>query len=262
MTSSSTTIVRTHYSNEIVAKMALYSLMILRDFSPIGNSGFTQCGMLILVTDGFVNTVKDNVVILKKVGINEIQLGKSEAEKSFPDLDLQDCGDYFAWEPENEYADPVATAGAYAAKARELGAELVLRNRVNRLESNDGKITSVLLEVGTRIKCGRVILCTNFWTNKLLSRSGVEDADLLPIRAVPHPVVVYRRPAEYQGIRAIIIDYYSKAYYKPEGQMLLFGGSIDASIDSRTCDPDNPHRTFRLSTFPAILSKFRRESPR
>lgn len=240
MTSRSTAIVRTHYSNEIVARMALYSLRILRDFSSVGNSGFMQCGMLILVSDGFTNIVKDNVKMLKKVGINEIELSKSETKESFPDLYLEDCGNYFAFEPESGYADPVATAGAYAAKARELGAEVILRNGANQLEVKDEKITSVLLEDGMRIKCSRVILCTNIWTNKLLSRSGVEDSDLLPIRTVPHPVVVYRRPAEYQGRRVIVSDYYSKAYYKPEGQTLLFGGSIDASIDSQTCDPDNP----------------------
>ena len=32
MTSRSTAVVRTHYSNEIVARMALYSLKILREF--------------------------------------------------------------------------------------------------------------------------------------------------------------------------------------------------------------------------------------
>lgn len=240
MTSRSTAIVRTHYSNEIVAKMALYSLKILRGFLSVGNSGFTQCGMLILVSDTFTGTVKGNVKMLKKVGIKEVELSRSQTKESFPDLYLEDCGDYFAYEPESGYADPVATAGAYAARARELGADVILRNGVKRLEITDQKITSILLEDGTRLKCSTVILCTNIWTNKVLSSSGVEDSNLLPIRTVPHPVVVYRRPTGYQGTRVIISDYYSKAYYKPEGQTLLFGGSIDASIDSQTCDPDNP----------------------
>ena len=129
---------------------------------------------------------------------------------------------------------------AYASKARELGAKILLRNEVEKLEFEGGSISSVLLKDGTRIKCGKAILCTNVWTNHLLERSGVSEEKLLPIRAVPHPVVVYRRPSRYQGKRTIVSDYFNKAYYKPEGQSLLFGGSIDASIDSQTVDPDNP----------------------
>jgi sarcosine oxidase, subunit beta len=240
MTSRSSAIVRTHYSNEIVARMALYSLKILRDFSNVGNSGFAQSGMLILVPDNFRELVRTNVSMLRGAGINEAELTKPETEKMFPELDLGDCGDYFAYEPESGYADPVATAGAYSAKASELGAEIILRNGVQELEVINGKVSSVLLTDGTKLNCGKVILCTNIWTNKLLSKSGVDDVDLLPVRAVPHPVVVYRRPVAYQGKKVIVSDYYGKAYYKPEGQSLLFGGTLDAAIDSQTTDPDNP----------------------
>jgi sarcosine oxidase, subunit beta len=242
MTSRSTAIVRTHYSNEIVARMALYSLRILHNFSSIGSSGFTECGMLVLASSAFKSAIEKNVNMLRRVGIKEEELSLSEAKNTFQDLDLRDCGDdgYIAYEPESGYADPVATAGAYAAKARELGTEVILRNGVQKLEVKDGKLVALLLEDGCRINCNRAILCTNVWTNHLLSRSGVEEAALLPVRAVPHPVVVYRRPSNYQGKRVIVSDYYSKAYYKPEGQSLLFGGSIDASIDSRTADPNHP----------------------
>jgi sarcosine oxidase, subunit beta len=239
MTSRSTAVVRTHYSNDIVARMALYSLKILRDFSSIGVSGFTNCGMLVLVPESFRKSVEQNVKMLRRAGINEIELTKSEARSMFPDLDLEEC-DYFAFEPDSGYADPVATAGAYAARARELGTEILLRNEVEKLEFEGGNVSSLRLQDGTRIKCGKVILCTNVWTNHLLERSGVPEDRLLPIRAVPHPVVVYRRPSGYQGKRTIVSDYFNKAYFKPEGQSLLFGGSIDASIDNQSVDPDNP----------------------
>jgi sarcosine oxidase subunit beta len=242
MTSRSTAVVRTHYSNEIVARMALYSLKILRDFSSIGNSGFTDCGMLILGSPPFKSAIEANVRMLKSVGVNEVELTKSDAQKMFQDADLDDCSNdgYIAFEPESGYADPVATAGSYAEKARELGAEIILRNSVQKLERKNGKLSSLVLHDGSRINCDRAILCTNVWTNNLLGRSEVDEEDFLPVRAVPHPVVVYRRPSNYQGKRVIVSDYYNKAYYKPEGQSLLFGGSIDASIDNQTADPDNP----------------------
>lgn len=242
MTSRSTAIVRTHYSNEIVAEMALYSLKILRDFSAIGNSGFVQCGMLVLVSDEFRKASEAVVDMLRHVGIKEDELSKKQAQEMFADLDLSGLSDsgHIAYEPESGYADPVAVANAYAARARELGAEIILRNGVRKIEKNQAnRISHLILDDGTKISCGAVLLCTNVWTNNLLKKSGIAEEDLLPVRAVPHPVVVYRRPQDYQGNRVIVSDYYNKAYYKPEGQSLLFGGSIDASIDSTTVDPDN-----------------------
>ena len=238
MTSKSTAIVRTHYSNEIVARMALYSLKILRDFGPIGKSGFVQCGMLVLVPDNLRQYVEANAKMLQRVGIKEMELDRAEAKKMFTDVYLEDCN-YFAYEPESGYADPVQTASSYASKASELGVEILIRSKVERLSLEGKSVNGVVLDDQTRIPCDKVILCTNVWTNKLLERSGVPQEKLLPMRAVPHPVVIYKRPRQFQGIRPIISDYPSKAYYKSEGQSLLFGGSIDASIDERTVDPDN-----------------------
>ena len=96
----------------------------------------------------------------------------------------------------------------------------------------------MVLKDGSQIACDKVILCTNVWTNSLLARSGVEDQSSSD-PAVPHPVVVYRRPSEFQGKQPVISDFPNKSYYKSEGQSLLFGGSIDASIDNQTVDPGN-----------------------
>lgn len=238
MTSRSTAVVRTFYSNPIVARMAMYSLKILRDFSSIGTSGFVQCGMLVCVTEQFKGFVTSNVQALKGLGVAERELDRSEASRMFPNINFDDV-DYLAFEPESGYADPVATANSYAARAQELGAEIRLRSHVEKLHLENGKVSGIVLKDGSHIACDKVILCTNVWTNKLLMRSGVEDQNLLPIRPVPHPVVVYRRPSEFQGKQPVISDFPNKAYYKSEGQSLLFGGSIDASIDNQTVDPDN-----------------------
>ncbi len=238
MTSRSTAVVRTFYSNPVVAKMAQYSLKILRDFSSVGTSGFVQCGMLICVTENYKSFVNSNVQALRGLGIPEREFDRSEARKMFPEINFNDV-DYLAYEPESGYADPVATANSYVAKAQELGAEIRLRSQVEKLLFENGTVSGIVLKDGSRVSCNKVILCTNVWTNKLLMRSGVEDQNLLPIRPVPHPVVVYRRPSEFQGKQPVISDFPNKSYYKSEGQSLLFGGSIDASIDNQTVDPDN-----------------------
>ena len=237
MTSRSTALVRTHYSNEIVARMALYSLRVFENFSSIGNAGFVRNGMLILGTGEDKEALDANVKMLDSIGVKNEVMDKENAKKRFPDLFLEDC-DYFLFEPESGYADPVGTAVSYTNKARELGAEVILGREVSRLEAENGKLIAVILDDGSKIRCSKVILCSNIWTNKLLSSSGVPDDLLLPIWTVAHPVVISRRPASYSGLKPNIADFLTKTYCKPEGQSLLFIGSLDAELDSQKVDPD------------------------
>ena len=104
--------------------------------------------------------------------------------------------------------------------------------------SSAGGSGSLLLGDGRTIESPKVVLCTNVWTNGLLTASGVAPVDLPPIRAVPHPVIVYHRPEGYLGTRVIVSDYLKRAYYKPEGRSLLYGGSIDAELDKATVEPE------------------------
>ena len=52
MTSLSSAIVRTHYTHEILARMAVYSLGVLSNFGHIGESGFVNAGLLIVAPRG------------------------------------------------------------------------------------------------------------------------------------------------------------------------------------------------------------------
>ncbi|MGA2665095.1 MAG: FAD-binding oxidoreductase, partial [Nitrososphaerales archaeon] len=234
MTSRSTANVRTHYSNETLARMALYSLGALRG---VEGAGFVRSGMLFLVSEEYWPAARETVAMLRRVGVTEDVLERTDAARLFPEVDAAGV-DHFVLEPESGYADPVSTAGAYASMAGSLGARVLTNARVDRLESSGGS-TSLFLGDGRILDFPRVVLCTNVWTNGLLSRSGLARGELPPLRTVPHPVVVYRRPEAYHGVRVIVSDYPKKAYYKPEGRSLLYGGSIDAELDRVTIEPED-----------------------
>jgi glycine/D-amino acid oxidase-like deaminating enzyme len=237
-TSKSSAIVRTHYSNEIVARMAVYSRDVLRDFSSIGESGFTQSGLLILAPKELRDAVTANVEMLNRIGARNEVLDNREATRMFPEIDYEDC-DLIVFEPESGYADPVGVASSYARAAERMGVKLILGNQVSHLSASGGTVESVALADGSRIECSRVILCTNVWTNKLLERSGVVDVRRsLPLWTSAHPVVTYNRPAAFQGNRPIIWDYPSRTYYKPEGQSLVFVGTLDSKPDQEEKLPE------------------------
>jgi sarcosine oxidase, subunit beta len=242
MTSRSSAIVRTHYSNELVARMALYSMNVFKNFDSIGDSGFVKSGMLILVPKELREGTMENAAMLNRVGATNLCLDIDEAKKMFPEIDYNGI-DFVDYEPESGYADSVGVATGYAKAAQNLGAELRLEVSVKKLIIDNGKVRAVLLDDGTHISCSRVVLCTNIWTNKLLRASGYlaedEASSSFPLWAAAHPIVVFKRPKEIEGMEPIIWDYPAKIYSKPEGQSLCFVGSLDPSLDKIRADPDS-----------------------
>jgi glycine/D-amino acid oxidase-like deaminating enzyme len=237
MTSRSSAIVRTHYSTEVVARMALYSLRIFENFGSIGASGFVKSGLLILAPAELRDGLIDNVSMLNRIGARNDVLEKSELARRFPEVDPEGC-DYVVFEPESGYADSVGIANAYARAAAEAGAQILSGTEVSKLTAEQRTVNGVLLSDGSRINCSKVVLATNVWTNKLLEASGASNPELFPLWTVAHPIVVFRRPTRLQGVKPVIWDYPNKAYYKPEGQSLFYVGSLDPGLDEMKIDPD------------------------
>lgn len=237
-TSLSVAFIRTHYSTELVAKIALYSLKAFQNFGSVGDAGFVDSGILILCSKEHREVMNSNLRMLRRIGVNTFSIEPSEAAKTYPDVDFEGC-DKIVLEKESGYADPSRTAGSFATKARQLGADTILNTEVVKLEHDNGRVNSILLADNSRIHCSKVIICTNVWTNNLLMKSGVKNEDLLPIRATGHSVVVLKRPADYQGTKTIVWDLPKKAYYKPDGKVLMLAGSLDSDSDIEGIDPDN-----------------------
>lgn len=235
MTSLSTAIVRTHYSNEIVADMALYSMRVLENFQPIGHSGFTKTGMMFLFSKEYRSEVQQKIQMLKNLGIKEEFIEVDEAKKRFPNVDF-DGIDFVVYEPESGYADPVSTAAGYARKAIELGVTF-LKDSVSKIKCSENS-GELLMESGRKIKFDKCVLCTNVWTNSLLEQS---ECDTLPLKVTLHPVVVYNRPENYRGAQPIVDDIVQLAYFKPEGIGLLSGGADDPRMDNQSVDPNSSY---------------------
>lgn len=233
MTAFSSAIVRTHYSNEIVARMALYSRDTMNDFGDIGTSGFTKSGVMFLFPSEFRGELEKKASMLKSVGIDERLLDASEASRLFPKVNFEGI-DRIAYEPDSGYAEPASVTQSYATKALELGVELLRRAVVKIRSHRSGG--SVLLDNGKEIAFQRLVLCTNVWTNELLRQS---ECNQLPIKVAPHPVIVFNRPAEYRGRTEIVVDLPMLMYYKPEGSSLLICGTSDPRVDEVSIEPDD-----------------------
>ena len=73
-TGKSSALVRTHYSNELISSMALYSIKEFMNFSYIGYSGFTKTGMVFPFNGVNVDTARENFKMLRGLGIDEQEI--------------------------------------------------------------------------------------------------------------------------------------------------------------------------------------------
>ncbi len=235
-TGKSSALVRTHYSNEFIATLAIYSMNEFMNFGNIGYSGFTKTGMIFPFNGSNAATAGENFKMLGNLGINEEEISVKQVIDIFPDINTEGY-DYILYEPDSGYADPVATANAYSSAAKNLGAEILTGRSVKTISSLNGKAYAETNR-GEKYYADAIVLATNVWTNELLHGSGISDADLLPIYASVHDTIYLRRPERYSGIKPTLWDPQNSAYYKMEGTSITAIGSLDPTIDTAKFDPN------------------------
>ncbi len=237
MTGRSSALIRTHYSVESVAKMALNSYQFFRDFDknlPGRTAGYLETGLLICADSTFEKALAENVTTLRRLGAVTGVIDKDEARRIEPCLDVSGFSS-LVYEPHAGYAEPSTTASSFASAARELGARFMMSTVLAGVERSNGEYT--LTTDRESISAKKVVLATGPWSAPIFARLGID----LPIKPVRHPLAIYRRPTEYQGHHPIIFDFVRSGYYKPEGMYLLVVGSIELELDmsSSAADPDN-----------------------
>jgi glycine/D-amino acid oxidase-like deaminating enzyme len=239
-TSLSTALVRTHYSVEIVARMALRCYNYFENFEANlagRTAGFVKTGLIIGAGADAKSALDDNMKMLRRLGITTNLVDRDEAVRIEPQLGASGFAD-IVFEPEAGYAEPSTTATSFASAGRELGAKFMMERRVTKIERSGGGYR--LETPAGSLWAKKVVLATGPWSKPIFASLGID----LPVRAVRHPVAIYHRPAEYEGKRPFILDLLRSAYYKPEGRYLLIAGSLELELDTSGAevDPDRYDR--------------------
>ena len=128
-TGRSQAICRMHYSNPVTATMAWESLGIFTNFDEAvgGESGFVETGYLVVVGQEDGAGLAHNVAMQYGLGIDTMRVTAKDLEEIAPMVSVTE-GEFMAWEPQSGYADTYMVTTSYAKRAREMGAEIVLRN--------------------------------------------------------------------------------------------------------------------------------------
>lgn len=232
-TGKSSAIIRQHYSNEITARMALYSLRVFQNFADAvgGDAGFVTTGFVVLVAAKDRAGLAENVAMQQRVGVNTHVISPEELRALDPGI-AEAGAVAAAYEPESGYADPASAATGFADAARRYGAQIYQGTRVTGIEMTGARVTGVQTTNGT-IATRAVVNCANAWAPQIAAGVGVD----LPIRAERHQVATFQRPTDFRKPHPIGGDFINSIYYRPEGALLTLVGSIDPAHGT-SIDPD------------------------
>jgi len=230
-TGKSGALVRMHYTNEPESRLAVESLKVFRDFAAVvgGDCGFESVGFVQLVGPEYGEALRRNVARQRALGVETREVSLDDVRRILPGVELDGVG-AAAWEPGSGFADPTATAYAFAEAARRGGATLRAPCEVRRLLVEGGRVTGVETSDG-RIATERVVLVPGAWAQPLLSPLGLEYG-LSPFRI---QVSIFRWPAGFQQRHPAVIDATRKAWFRPEGAASTL---IGVELGVAHADPD------------------------
>ena len=229
-TGRSQAICRMHYSNPITASMAWSSLQVYSGFHEQvgGDSGFVKTGYLVVVEDIDRPSLELNIAMQQELGINVGLVSPREVGELAPMIETFE-GEGLAWEPDSGYANPYLVTTSYAARARELGAEIAVRAGATGIEIGGGRVQAVLTPEG-RVATPVAVVAAGPWANNLMAGTGVEFP-LIPVR---HQVALATRPPGRLPEHPIVGDIAQSFSFRPESPTLTMVGfgEDEAALDN------------------------------
>lgn len=234
-TGKSSAIIRQHYSNQVTARMALYSLRVFQNFADAvgGDAGFVTTGFVVLVDAKDRAGLAENVKMQQDIGVNTRVVSSDELRELEPGI-AQARDLVGAYEPEGGYADPASAATSFAQAAQRHGAVVYQDTCVTNVTMDGGRVAGVQTSQG-EIHASAVVNCANAWAPSIGRMVGVN----LPIEASRHQVATFQRPPTHVLPHLTAADFVNQTYYRPEGSLLTLVGSIEASEAEQKSDPDH-----------------------
>lgn len=261
-TGESSAIIRQHYSNELTARMAHYSLRIFQDFEDrIGEDcGFKETGFIALVPATNRAGLEANLAVQQRIGIDTRLISTDDLRELIPGLNTADAV-AAAYEPESGYSDAYLTVTAYANAAKRLGADIYQSTRVTEILFEGDRVKGVCTVDG-EMHAPIVVNCAGAWAAQVGVMAGlvddvmgdvsgpVSDTTALPIRSCRVQVAILRRPADMSRLHPVVVDFIHASYFRADAGNITIAGLIDPAEADAVVDPDDydKHTDFDFAT--------------
>lgn len=234
-TGQSSAIIRQHYSKELTARMAKYSLGVFQNFDDEvgGECGFTQSGFLLVAAAKDLAGLKANVALQQKLGIQTKLIDQETIHELMPALKTSDLV-AAAYEPESGYADPYLTVTSYANAAKREGTAVFVDTAVTGIRFDGDKVVGVNTPKGP-FSAPLVLNSTGAWGAQVAKMAGVD----VPIDSCRVQVAFFRRPAGHEASHPVFADFINATYFRSETGGLTLVGLVDPEEASAIVDPDH-----------------------
>jgi len=230
-TRHSTAIIRTHYSQALLVRMALHGLRTYTAFEQaVGSaSGFIRTGLVVGAAEVDIEALERNVALGQGLGVSTELLRPDELGRLDPRIDADGLA-VLCFEPEAGYCDPYLVTAGFAAAATRAGVRVEEGAEVLALGPGTVETSAGLIEAET------TILAAGPWSARLLAALGYD----LPLITARAEVGRYRVPAGFGGPLPSLADFSElQLYTRPAEQGFLEVGSLDPRHATASIDPDH-----------------------
>lgn len=229
-TSRSTAIIRLHYTQPLLVRMAAHGLRTYRTFGDAvgGSSGFVRSGMLFGADPSERAMLESNVAVGRGEGVETHLVDAGQVAE----IDARVVADdlVFCYEPEAGHCDPYLVTSGFARAAERAGARVVGGVRVLAVEA--GRVET---DAGA-VAAGAVVVAAGPWTAALLDPLGYA-LPTVPARA---EVGRFRLPPAFGTAPPAVADFSaSQIYFRAAEPGYLEVGSLDPRhAETPLDDPD------------------------
>lgn len=168
----------------------------------------------------------------RRLGLEVHELTGRETRKHEPLLAVGVAGGL--WVPGDHSADNRKTVAALLAAVARAGVDLRVR-RVATVLVEGEKASGVVLDDGTRLSCGTVVVAAGPWSGQL---PGIPEDVVPPLRPVKGEVLRLRVPEQYRPalshtVRATARGFSVYLVPRPDGELVVGATSTELGYDTR-----------------------------
>jgi sarcosine oxidase subunit beta len=248
-------------------KILLRSLEIFKHFREDvgGDPGLVPSTRIRIAREKDKKALEADAKWEKQMGANIRLIYPSDLAELLPQLNLEGVGVAIHY-LDACHLNPVATTGAYAMRARDLGADIREEVEVTAIKVSGGKVRSVVTSKG-EISTPVVVNAAGVWASRIGHMVGID----IPITIKREQICSFLRPWDFRGIFPIVHNLVNEHIYRSEGNdILLAVDSFDfMRPEALVTDPDHYNeeadeakvKVF-LKEIPLILPPMKRASYR
>jgi glycine/D-amino acid oxidase-like deaminating enzyme len=209
-TGKSAAIIRMHYSNPPVVRMALRSRHLFQHFRDLTGAEqvYFETGWTFLVPADAIETARGTAEMTRAEGVEVVEIDFDRASELYPGLVEEGIGAIFL-EPNSGFANPHKTSVGYIQAAKELGAEAREGVTVERLVAGTGGIVGVQTSEGI-LEADTVVLAAGPWSAILAATVGID----LPYQ-ITREEEIYVRAQRDNHPRAAMSNLVEQIYMRP-----------------------------------------------